>query len=109
MTDSGNGRLQRFQIDAAGDGTWVASYGTVGGGIGQLRSPIGLDVGPDGAVWVADQANNRVQRLDPATGAWTVLPQPDTKYFTPKSVAVAPDGNVWVTDGGGQRGARPHQ
>lgn len=45
-------------------GVQVASWGGLGGGPGQFDTPLGLTVGVDGLVYVADSGNQRVQWLD---------------------------------------------
>jgi tripartite motif-containing protein 71 len=103
VADSGNGRIQRFTIDAAGNGTFDAEYGAAGqGGAGEFSVPTGIDVAADGTIWVADTDNNRIQRRNPVTGVWTVFRQPggdDVPYRRPWGVTVEDD-TVWVTDSG---------
>jgi DNA-binding beta-propeller fold protein YncE len=75
-------------------------FGTSGTAQGQLNRPVGLAVGDDGSVYVAEESNNRVSVFD-ANGAFqTILGQTDagTLLARPNSVAVAPDGNLVVAD-----------
>ena len=106
VTDSGNGRIERFSVAANGQGTFVTSYGSKGTGAGQFAVPTGIDVAADGTIWVADTQNNRVQRRDPATGGWTAYAtaQGDTVGLkSPWGVTVAPNGQIWVADTGRDR------
>jgi DNA-binding beta-propeller fold protein YncE len=107
VTDSENGRIQRFSVGSDGRGTWQATYGSKGTAVGQFQTPTGVDVAADGTIWVADTRNNRVQKRNPQTGAWTayVAPAGTTKRFGgPWGVTVAPDGNsIWVADSGNNR------
>ena len=108
VADSGNGRLERFAIAADGTGTFRTAYGSLGTALGQLRMPTGVDIAPDGTIWVADTLNNRVQALNPATGVWRSYAKPVSSTFTPGfivpwGVTVAPDGAIWVADSGRQR------
>lgn len=103
VADSNNDRIQRFAIDAAGNGTFVESYGSTGTAAGEFDTPTGVDVAADGTIWVADTANERVQFRDPDTGVWTELIKPvngSARYRRPWGVTVAPDGTVWITDSG---------
>ena len=75
----------------------------------------GVEVGPDGNLWVADGGNNRVLRfpLDRATGKVSktadlvlgqtnflsaVTGQSQEKFHTPSSVRFAPNGSLYVAD-----------
>jgi DNA-binding beta-propeller fold protein YncE len=105
VTDSGNGRIQRFSIDAGGDGTFVAAYGTPGSAEGKLNLPAGIDVAADGTIWVADTRNDRIQSYNPATTTWTVHTNATglSSFRLPWGVTVAPDGAIWVADSGRNR------
>jgi tripartite motif-containing protein 71 len=74
VADSGNNRIQRFSILSSGKGSATTSYGSKGTGDGQFSVPTGIDVAPDGTIWVADTQNNRVQKRNPSTGNWTSYP-----------------------------------
>jgi tripartite motif-containing protein 71 len=105
ITDSGNNRIQRCNIQTSGDGTGCVAFGQAGGGAGQFKVPTGISVGPDGSVWVADTQNNRIQRRLPG-GSWTVHTQPGgttKKFLLPWGVSVDDGGDVWVADSANQR------
>ena len=74
------------------DGTWQS---TATG----FNAPREIAVGPDGAVYVADTGNGRVQRRDPASGAWTTFA---AGLSSPAGVAVTSDA-VYVADTGNNR------
>jgi DNA-binding beta-propeller fold protein YncE len=103
VADSGNNRIQRFAILASGKGSWIASYGSAGTAPGQFATPTGIDVAPDGTIWVADTQNDRIQQRNPSTGVWTaytVASGDSTNFKSPWGVTVAPDGEIWVADTG---------
>jgi len=106
VADSGNNRIQRFSILSSGKGSPMTSYGSKGTGDGQFSVPTGIDVAPDGTIWVADTQNNRVQKRNP-NGNWTSYPMAtgDTVGFkSPWGVTVDPsDGSIWVADTGRDR------
>ncbi len=107
VADSGNGRIQRFKILATGKGSFLASYGTKGSGSGQFLTPTGIDVAPDGTIWVADTQNNRIQKRNPTTGNWTTYTTANglaLGFKSPWGVTVDPeDGSIWVADTGRDR------
>jgi serine/threonine-protein kinase len=95
----------RWSIDgvAAGpDGVWVVGDASDQRlwriDHGHLR-PVSLGFPPsavadgDGFVWVTDQLNDRLAKIDPATGQMTFIPVGDE----PMAVVVAPSG-VWVAN-----------
>ncbi len=63
----------------------VSPEGAVSTLLGGLEYPNGLDVGPDGFVYVAENYGNQLLRVDPSTGAATIvvdLPLPNGVAFT---------------------------
>jgi outer membrane protein assembly factor BamB len=62
VVDTGNFRVQHF--DKAR--TWLANIGKFGNEDGAFLDPISIAVGPDGLVYVADDARNDVQVFNPA-------------------------------------------
>ena len=104
-----------YQMTAGPDGNlWIA----YGGGVGRLTptgqftafpvpdvipGAVGADVldvigGPDGAVWFADHAGNRLGRITP-TGDITFHPIPmGLTPIQPYAITLGPDGNLWFAD-----------
>jgi uncharacterized protein (TIGR03663 family) len=82
------------------------AFGVEGSGRGELRSPRGIAIGPDGSVYVADAGNHRIQKFT-AEGEFLdiwggrSLAQEESGaargFNEPWDVAVAPDG---ATDSG---------
>jgi len=82
-------------------------FGSAGSAPGQLLSPRGIKIGPDGFVYVADAGNHRIQKFT-ASGqfvtAWGRESTIDTEmgipqgFFDPWDVAIAPDGTIYVAD-----------
>ncbi len=78
-----------------------------------LANPVGIALGADGTVYVADAGHRRICRITPA-GRVSVLAgpkkisaayQPDSLarlFYRPMGLAVGADGTVYVTDAGNQ-------
>ena len=115
IADQYNNRIRRISPDGiistvAGNGG--KGYGGDGGLAtkAQLNWPTGVAVAPDGSLYIADQVNNRVRRVDPdgiiTTVAGTGIasysgdggPAIQARLYYPTSVAAGPDGSVYVTD-----------
>jgi sugar lactone lactonase YvrE len=96
---------------------------TVAGGLGSgysgdggpalkaaLYGPVGLTLGPDGSLYIADSWNQRVRRVDGRGIITTVagngsygyshdgVPARAAALKMPGSVAVAPDGSLYIAD-----------
>ena len=109
-----SGRLRRY------DGTTGIVTTVLGGtGIGDgaapgsafLRGPLGIDVAADGSIYFADRWNQRVRRIDAATGEITTVagngarsyggdggPAIDAYLGNPSDVAVDSRGRVAIAD-----------
>jgi virginiamycin B lyase len=61
------------------------------------RGPYGITVTPDGTVWYASLAGNHIARVDPATGAATVI-EPPTAGQGARRVWSDSRGRVWVSE-----------
>src|SRR6202142_3911877 len=57
---TGNARIAKFDKD----GRFVKTWGSYGSGPGQFNSPHGIAVDAQGAVYVADRGNKRIQVFD---------------------------------------------
>ena len=55
--------------------------------------PYGIDITPDGKVWIARLHTDEIASLDPATGALTMIPTPLTGARRLRSDR---DGNLWI-------------
>ena len=106
-------------------GTGKRSYGGDGGPATQaiLDLPVATAFGPDGSMYIADQANQRVRRVDPQGAISTVVgtgesgfggdggPALEAKLQGPVGQAASPsgkiamdaEGNLYIADSGNQR------
>ncbi|MBI5837149.1 MAG: Ig-like domain-containing protein [Candidatus Eisenbacteria bacterium] len=112
VVDNGNHRIrviERGQVRTlAGSGPGFADGR---GAAAQFRFPAGIAVGPGRLLYVADQGNHCIRRVDTGGNVTTVAGQPgfpayvdstaDEAYFrTPTSVAVDATGRIFVADRG---------
>ena len=56
VTEKGNHRVQKFTTS----GDFVSTFGSYGSGDGQLNSPLGICIDPDGKIYVSEYNNNRI-------------------------------------------------
>jgi len=86
--------------------TYNFSFGSFGSGAGQLNGPMGQAVDSSGNVWIADSANNRIEKFGPKGefllqfGAKGSSPG---QLLAPTAVALSPNGTLWVADSGNGR------
>jgi sugar lactone lactonase YvrE len=81
--------------DYAPSNTW----GATGSGDGQFDMPQGIAVDSSGNVFVADSANNRIQKFDSSgafTTSWNYAAGISTPLDSPGAIAVDGAGNVYV-------------
>ncbi len=103
ITDACNHRIVVYKTD----GTYVRTFGGVGGGPGEFRFPYGMDRDAAGNLVVCEYGNNRVQRVDPATGkslgTWGGAGRAPGQLAYPWGVAVDKKGRVVAVDAGNNR------
>lgn len=125
ISDTGNNAIRRVD---AGTGliTTFAGKGPNGGGFGgdggpaasaMLNGPWGIAVGSDDSVYIADMKNQRVRKVDGATGIMSTIagyslqeafegdggPATAAVLSSPAGVAVDPAGNVYIADADNNR------
>jgi sugar lactone lactonase YvrE len=90
---------------ALGAYQFETSWGAPGAAPGQFDGDF-IAVGPDGSVYVSDQANNRVQKFQ-GDGSfqttWGSAGAGNGQFNTPTGIAVGPDGSVYVSDSANNR------
>ena len=102
VADTGNNRIRK--VTPEGVVSTFAGAGTTGyvdGAAAQARfnGPIGVAVGNDGNVYVADTYNDRIRKIA-TDGVVTTLAG---EFRTPCGIVVASDGSVFVADTGNNR------
>jgi sugar lactone lactonase YvrE len=113
-----------IKVDAGGQATMFAGASAVGGFSGDggpaatasLDTPVAVAVDNDGNVYIADLANQRIRKVNAATGVITTVAGNGTKGFSgdggaavnatlsdPRGVAVDGAGNLFIADFGNHR------
>ncbi|MBN8792778.1 MAG: gluconolaconase [Stenotrophomonas nitritireducens] len=111
VADTGNHAIRR--ITPQGEVTTIAGSGRAGfadgsGRLAQFNGPMGVAVGADDRIYVADTWNDRIRVIDPdgqvttlAGGAqpgWVDGAGRQARFDTPTDLALAADGTLWVAD-----------
>ena len=85
---------------------YLTQWGSYGSGNGEFNNPIGVATDAAGNVYVAELANQRVQKFT-GTGAyitqWGSFGSGNGQFFSPDGVATDAAGNVYVVDRGNDR------
>lgn len=88
-----------YEIDATG--ALVRSWEVEDQRMVAFESAPGVDVGPDGLIYFADPASNRVLKISPDGAIEDELSDVGpARFAAPYGIAVGPDGNVFVADDG---------
>lgn len=94
--------VERFSAD----GTLISKWGSPGRGAGQFGEAWGIDVGPDGLVYVADTYGGRIEVFGPEGNfirQWGSSGGGPGRLGYAYGIAVAPSGDVYVADAAGDR------
>lgn len=104
VADAYNDRIQRFDREGEPLGRWGGPFALniAGAFHGWFRVATGVGVASDGAIFVADFYNHRVQKFRSDGTFLTAFGGPD-ELDRPTDVAVADDGTVYVVDFGNHR------
>jgi 4-amino-4-deoxy-L-arabinose transferase-like glycosyltransferase/DNA-binding beta-propeller fold protein YncE len=94
--DADNRRVQKLR---KADGSFVAEWGRLGTGPGELEHELGLALGPGDTLYVSDRWNERVQRWS-VDGEFRDVWLPPGQVATPHAIAVLPDGDLLVASAG---------
>ena len=85
----------------AQDYTLRTVIGSLGSGNCQFRSPAGIAIGGDQAIFVTDTNRNLVQKFDLAGGflnSWGGAGEANGKFNAPTDICEGPSGNIYIVD-----------
>ncbi len=116
VADTGNHRIQKFTTDGQFVAAWdqTSVIDTEIGTTEKFSEPWDVAIAPDGAIFVADTWNHRIQKLG-ADGrpiiSWGLFGQYGTAegavgqsaFYGPRSIVVGSNGQVYVSDTGNKR------
>lgn len=99
---------QKFtcKSECSGGFNYASAFGESGTGAGQFSHPGDVVLDGKGNIWVADTANNRIEKLTEGGGspkAFGSLGSTAGKLKSPSGIALDSSGNIWVTDTGNTR------
>ncbi len=105
---SGRSTTQRFVCESACKTSidYSTSYGSLGTGKKEFNYPAGSAFDAQGNLWVVDNNNNRVQKLDSAGNyvfEFGGLGSAKGKLSDPMDIAIDAKGDLWVADRGNSR------
>jgi sugar lactone lactonase YvrE len=111
VTDAGNNCIRKITPDAkvstlAGSG--IAGFADGKGNIAEFNLPYGIAADLQGNLFVADDINNRIRKIDPTGSVTTIAgtgapgfidgPGSSAQFNVPDAVAVDAGGNLFVAD-----------
>lgn len=109
VTDTGNSQVVRYR-DLGTSATLSAVLGAPRSADGQFSEPNGIDVGPDGRVYVADRFNHRIQVFDGqgnflgkwgkngGAGTYLSIGTGPGEFHMPGQISITAAGQVYVAD-----------
>jgi tripartite motif-containing protein 71 len=83
--------------------TGLNVVGNLGSGVDQFSYPRGIAVDPSGNVYVADETNYRIDKMNSSLSGWTTLGTRGSgtgQFISPQTVAVDSSGQIYVVDSG---------
>ncbi len=101
IADGNNNRIMKFSSPGVLVGKWVSGSGSSGQGNGEFFNPESIAVDSSGNAYVADTANNRIQKLTTSgvfVTKWGVSGAGDGEFAMPYGIALDTTGNVYVAD-----------
>ncbi|MHC4333068.1 MAG: hypothetical protein ACYSUP_00220 [Planctomycetota bacterium] len=101
VTSSSDCEIKIYDIESTPP-TPPDSFGSEGDANGQFKFPQGIDVDPNGNIYVADTGNHRIQKFDPNGDfltSWGSFGNGNGQFYYPFSVTADPKYNlVYITD-----------
>ena len=101
LDTGGIGSDQHGVVVFGADGQRVSVFGRRGAGPGEFNLPLAVERAADGAIYVVDAGNFRVQKLKASGQPVSSFGKPGRypgQFGHPKDIALDEEGNIYVTD-----------
>lgn len=99
IADAGNSRI----VKLGPDGGMLASFGTAGPGVGEIKEPNGVAIDAGGSIYVTDATNGKLLKYRSDGTFEKEWRGPDPGLYGPRDITFGPDQTLYIIDQGNGR------